>query len=445
MELHERIFDLRKRAGLSQEQLSEQVGVSRQAVGKWESGQALPDIENLIRLSRVLGTTVDALLGMETGETKAEGALTTAEVEALLKEQENRTLAREQEREQKRRVRDKVDEDMARQRRLYRYAAAAAAALAVVILVSVLLVRIGRLNDDIEDLRQKNSMMQADMSDRIGELEREITGLIKDYASLFSAVNVDVTDYDHQTGDVIVSAAVTPKSVNDGITVQFTARSEETGEVYTAQASLGSDGYGAEFSLPGGTYEISASIDNGGVTTTESLGRYAATPIGLEARYQLDWHRGTEYKNEVLPEGTGINYRPCGVLIISGEAGRNPARKLTALTVTLYKNGDPVDEISLDTLDPKAWVDSYTPDIPSVSGQVSEYYAPEDGFLFVSGFDFGDQSVQSGDEFRISVTAVDTLGLEYYKEDLEVQHFTATGSGGHMSAGHFSLRYELYE
>lgn len=445
MELHERIYDLRKKAGLSQEELSERVGVSRQAVGKWESGQALPDIENLIRLSRVLDTTVDALLSMESGEPKPEGTLTTAEVEALLKEQETRALSREQEREQKRRVRDKVDEDMARQRRLRRYAAMAAAGIAVVILVSVLLVRIGRLNDDIEDLRQKNSIMQADMSDRIGELEREITDLIKAYASLFSSVNVDVTGYDPQTGEVTVYAAVTPKSVNNGISVSITARSLETGEDYTAPATLGTDGYAAEFKLPVGTYEVFAAIESGGTSTSEALGTYAASPIGLEARYMLDGTVGREYRLEILPEGQGVRYRPAGILIIGCEKGLLPARKLASVTVTLYKNDVAVDEITLDGSDPDLWVESYMPETSSVSGQVSEFFAPEDGYLFVGEYDFGEQEAQIADEFRISVTAVDAIGLEYYKEDVEVQHFTATGSGGHRSAGHFSLHYELYE
>ena len=43
MELNERIASVRKAAGLTQEQLGELVGVSRQAVSKWESGQAVPD------------------------------------------------------------------------------------------------------------------------------------------------------------------------------------------------------------------------------------------------------------------------------------------------------------------------------------------------------------------------------------------------------------------
>lgn len=60
--LSERIAALRKERGLTQEQLGKMVGVSSQAVGKWEKGGA-PDVELLPALSDILGVTVDALFG----------------------------------------------------------------------------------------------------------------------------------------------------------------------------------------------------------------------------------------------------------------------------------------------------------------------------------------------------------------------------------------------
>ncbi len=66
-ELSERIAALRKERGLTQEQLGNAVGVSSQAVSKWENG-GTPDVELLPVLSRQLGVTIDALFGMESGE-----------------------------------------------------------------------------------------------------------------------------------------------------------------------------------------------------------------------------------------------------------------------------------------------------------------------------------------------------------------------------------------
>lgn len=52
-------------AGLSQESLGERLGVSRQAVSKWEADAAVPELENLIAMSRIFGVTIGALLGVE--------------------------------------------------------------------------------------------------------------------------------------------------------------------------------------------------------------------------------------------------------------------------------------------------------------------------------------------------------------------------------------------
>ena len=62
MELKDRIAQARKAAGLSQEQLGEKLGVSRQAVSKWESGAANPDVAYLAAMCRELGVSSDWLL-----------------------------------------------------------------------------------------------------------------------------------------------------------------------------------------------------------------------------------------------------------------------------------------------------------------------------------------------------------------------------------------------
>ena len=62
MTLSEKLQNLRRAAGLSQEQLAERLGVTRQAVSKWETGEGKPDIDNLLPLAKLLGTTVDYLL-----------------------------------------------------------------------------------------------------------------------------------------------------------------------------------------------------------------------------------------------------------------------------------------------------------------------------------------------------------------------------------------------
>lgn len=61
--LAERIYTLRRRAGLSQDQLAERLGVSRQAVSRWENGSATPGLEKLQGMCRCFGVTMDQLTG----------------------------------------------------------------------------------------------------------------------------------------------------------------------------------------------------------------------------------------------------------------------------------------------------------------------------------------------------------------------------------------------
>ena len=62
MTLGEKIQALRKSHNWSQEQLAEQIGVTRQALSKWENGTAVPDTSNVVQLARLFGVTTDYLL-----------------------------------------------------------------------------------------------------------------------------------------------------------------------------------------------------------------------------------------------------------------------------------------------------------------------------------------------------------------------------------------------
>ena len=65
VEIAERLAARRKQAGLSQEALAERLGVSRQAVSKWERSESSPDTDNLIALAQLYGVSLDELLYVE--------------------------------------------------------------------------------------------------------------------------------------------------------------------------------------------------------------------------------------------------------------------------------------------------------------------------------------------------------------------------------------------
>lgn len=66
MSISERLHELRKQAGYSQEQVAEMLEISRQAVSKWESGQGKPEIDNIVKLTEIYNVSADyILLGTE--------------------------------------------------------------------------------------------------------------------------------------------------------------------------------------------------------------------------------------------------------------------------------------------------------------------------------------------------------------------------------------------
>jgi len=95
--LGERLYELRKGRGLSQEELAERLGISRQAISKWECGESLPDTDNLIAISRLYGVSLDELVGnapekaeenAETEEAKVEEP-DTEETDSIFDEDED--------------------------------------------------------------------------------------------------------------------------------------------------------------------------------------------------------------------------------------------------------------------------------------------------------------------------------------------------------------------
>lgn len=79
MNLQEKIFYCRKKAGLSQEGLAEKIGVSRQAISKWETGEASPEISKLLALAKEFGVSTDWLFSEEEPEQTGESVFGTVD------------------------------------------------------------------------------------------------------------------------------------------------------------------------------------------------------------------------------------------------------------------------------------------------------------------------------------------------------------------------------
>ena len=89
MTFAEKLKFLRKQASMSQEQLAEKLGVSRQAVTKWETDTGIPDIENIKSISSLFDISIDELLSNENASQKKSEHLFESVTEYDIDEQKN--------------------------------------------------------------------------------------------------------------------------------------------------------------------------------------------------------------------------------------------------------------------------------------------------------------------------------------------------------------------
>ena len=86
MKLSDKLIELRKARGWSQEEFAEKMDVSRQAISRWENGTALPDAQNILRISKLFSVTSDYLLNDD-----YEGEANTPAPETIAEETANET------------------------------------------------------------------------------------------------------------------------------------------------------------------------------------------------------------------------------------------------------------------------------------------------------------------------------------------------------------------
>ncbi|MDE6785294.1 MAG: helix-turn-helix domain-containing protein, partial [Ruminococcus sp.] len=79
----DKIIELRKKAGMSQDELAEKVNVSRQSVSKWEGAQSIPDLSKILKLSEIFGVSTDYLLKDDFEKTAQEASETVIDSEPL--------------------------------------------------------------------------------------------------------------------------------------------------------------------------------------------------------------------------------------------------------------------------------------------------------------------------------------------------------------------------
>lgn len=207
MTVGQRIAQKRKELGLSQEALGEQLGVSRQAIYKWESGAALPEIEKLVALSRLFSVPVGWLLGVEESPQQEEtqnGELTEAQL-AMVEE-----IVRRYQQAQPEPVR----------RRKWPWV------LAVVILLVVFV----RLFSSLNELQNNYNRLQNSVNRYHQNVDIQINSITSQVESVLNRMNsftveqsAAILSADLAANTITFELSAAPKTYTEGMTALFRA------------------------------------------------------------------------------------------------------------------------------------------------------------------------------------------------------------------------------
>ena len=210
MTMGERIQELRKERNLSQEALGDALGVSRQAISKWEADAAIPEVEKLVAMSRLFGVSVGAILGVEPEE-EPEKELTDRELRAV-----EAIVGRY------------VAESERRRPKPHRWpwlVAGAAAVAVVIVFAAVVASQFGRVNDSIQQLQNSTDSISAQVNGQINSQINSLTGQLKDILeeqdSLLAESGHEILEYLPEQDRLLVELHATPKQYTDGVTARF--------------------------------------------------------------------------------------------------------------------------------------------------------------------------------------------------------------------------------
>ena len=221
----QRIAQKRKELGLSQEELGERLSVSRQAIYKWESDQALPEIEKLVTLSKLFSVPVGWLLGVEEGPSPG-GELTEEQLK-MAEEIAKRYI-------------DAIPQrspapEPPKKRRKWPFVVAA------VVLIGVFWHLFGRL----DGLDNQYDNLQYSIGNVSDSVNRQINGIAGRVESILEAQNTLVADWkadrapDYRTNEITFTLRAVPKTYEEGMTALFVL--ESTGERCEAPVEPGAD------------------------------------------------------------------------------------------------------------------------------------------------------------------------------------------------------------
>lgn len=268
-----RIQAARKAAGLSQEALGERLGVSRQAVSKWEGDAAVPELENLIAMSRIFGVTIGALLGVEPpageaaapGEGRPEDGAPDAAAEAVpspIHELTDRELAAAEA------IAEKYLAVQSRQSRRWKIAAGAAG---IVLVLGVLLGGV-LLWSQLQSTQRELEATEYAVEQKIQSAAGKFSDILDEKDTIFHDFAIQVTDYDLSEETLKLRVSAQAKTWDEGTTGAFTAVLSD-GRQFRAEALQQAGTFSVQdWTLPmDGEISLSAALTTAGTSVSRPL------------------------------------------------------------------------------------------------------------------------------------------------------------------------------
>ncbi|MBE6987196.1 MAG: helix-turn-helix domain-containing protein [Ruminococcaceae bacterium] len=259
MNIHLKIQELRKNAGLSQEALAEQLGVSRQAVSKWESGINIPDIDKIIAISKIFGVSLSELL---TGEKEnvsvaAETPVPDEKYEELLQQHLMQVDAM-------------LKESGRKKRSGWSIAFRIIAAVVICYLVLFYVDKLQRMENNINNLQSNVGNIRTDINHQIYSIQKEISESLKKEYGLISDYTLDYRDMDFPRRTVVLDISASPRLWNEGDSMAFIV--EADGEQLSCEGVYNNGTVYAEIEVPlSDNIQVSALITNGGTVKQEKI------------------------------------------------------------------------------------------------------------------------------------------------------------------------------
>lgn len=249
MTIGERIAQRRKELGLSQEALGERMGVSRQAIYKWESDAALPEIEKLVKLAREFGVSVGWLLGEEDNE--PEKRELTPEQLRMVEEIVGRYLEARRAEETPSDEEEQDTPETPKQKRLrwLRAVSAGLILLGAIATAANLSSRLDQVTQNYNNLQNSVNNISYDVNSQIGSIAGRVEEVLQRQNTLTAEQNAGIVSTDYRAGTVTISARALPRTFTEGMTAEFVL--ESGGESFTVPGVLENDhAFTAEITVP---------------------------------------------------------------------------------------------------------------------------------------------------------------------------------------------------